>query len=232
MVRQVMDREVSKLKNEVLLLGSMAEEAVLSAVNALYLRNHVTARQIFISDQEINKRRFAIQNAVLILIATQQPMAHDLRLMTAILEVTSELERIGDYAKGIAKVTLAIGDEQFAVPIQDIQMMANRAVSMVHRSLSAFISEDEIISRVIPLEDDEVDRMYESIFQRALKAMIDKPDSIDVTNYLIWVAHNLERTADRATNICERTIFIATGELIDISDLSFSISQTPGQEAY
>lgn len=223
-----MDREIQKIKNEVILLGSMAEDAILSSVNALSHRNHDTARQIFKSDQDINSRRFAIENAVLILIATQQPMAHDLRLLTAILEVTTELERIGDYAKGIAKVTLAIGDERFAVPIQDIQIMANHAVSMVHRSLSAFIMEDERTARIIPPEDDEVDKMYESIYQRASQAMIENPRLIDVTNYLLWVAHNLERTADRATNICERTIFIATGEFIEIPDLSYANFQTPG----
>jgi phosphate transport system protein len=215
MARQAMEREIRKLKNEVLLLGSMAEEALLTAVDALCQRSPGAARKVFRSDQEINNRRFAIENAVLILIATQQPMAHDLRFLTAVLEVTTELERIGDYAKGIAKVVLSIGDEQFAVPSRDIQTMANKAISMLHRALGAFISEDEAIARIIPAEDDEVDAMYESIRMRSLKAMIDKPELINMTNYLLWVGHNLERTADRATNICERAVFITSGELVE-----------------
>jgi phosphate transport system protein len=106
--------------------------------------------------------------------------------------------------------------------------MANRAVSMVHRALSAFVMEDERTAKIIPPEDDDVDQMYESIYRRAIKAMVENPEMIDVTNYLLWVAHNLERTADRATNICERTIFIATGEYIEIPDLSYANFQIPG----
>jgi len=216
MPRETLDREIRHLQDEVLLLGSMVEQAMSNAVEALKKRDLVASRKIHHDDLFINEKRFAIENAILVLIATQQPMAHDLRFLAAILEVITELERMGDYAKGIAKVTILLGGNNVEIPIREISNMSDLAVSMLHRALSAFISEDADLARTIPAEDDLVDELYNRIYRSLVASMIADPNTIDSANYLLWVAHNLERMADRVTNICERTVFIATGELMEL----------------
>jgi phosphate transport system protein len=216
MPRDTLDREIHHLQDEVLLLGSLVEQAILDAVETLRQRDVNAARRIYHADQHINEKRFAIENATLIVIATQQPMAHDLRFLAAILEIINELERIGDYAKGIAKITMRLGDENIPIPIREFSHMAELAVSMLHRALGAFINEDAGVASQIPAEDDQVDKLFERTYRSLVTSMIADPEIIDTTNLLMWVGHNLERTADRATNICERTIFIATGELMEI----------------
>jgi phosphate transport system protein len=194
----------------------MVEQAMLHAVDALKRRDLVDARRVYNDDELINEKRYAIENKVIILFATQQPIAHDLRLLAAILEVITELERMGDYAKGIAKITLFIGDDETPIPARDISRMSDLAVGMLHRALSAFITEDVNMAYRIPQEDDLVDDLYNQIYRKTVAAMIANPEIIDHANYIMWVVHNIERMADRVTNICERTIFITTGELLDI----------------
>jgi len=220
MPRQTLDREIHHLQDEVLLLGSMVEQAMLNAIDTLKRRDKKAAKQVYNDDELINEKRYAIENRVLILFATQQPIAHDLRLLAAIMEVITELERMGDYAKGIAKITVLISDDEAPIPIREISRMGDLAVSMLHRALSAFINEDVNMAYRIPKEDDQVDDLYNQIYHKNINAMIANPDIIDHSSYIMWVVHNIERMADRVTNICERTIFIATGELleIDISD--------------
>jgi phosphate transport system protein len=218
MPRQTLDREIHHLQDEVLLLGSMVEQAMLNAIDALKRRDHAAARRVYAGDEQINEKRYAIENRVLILFATQQPIAHDLRLLAAILEVITELERMGDYAKGIAKISLKIGDDDTPIPIREISRMGDLAVGMLHRALGAFIAEDVNAAYRIPQDDDQVDELYNQVYRRNVAAMIANPDIIDHSNYIMWVVHNIERMADRVTNICERTIFIATGELIEIDD--------------
>lgn len=218
MPRQTLDREIHHLQDEVLLLGSMVEQAMLNAIDALKRRDKETARQVYENDEQINEKRYAIENRVLILFATQQPIAHDLRLLAAILEVITELERMGDYAKGIAKITMRIADDDTPIPTREISRMGDLAVGMLHRALSAFIAEDVAMATRIPKEDDLVDELYNQIYRKNVAAMIANPEIIDHSNYIMWVVHNIERMADRVTNICERTIFIATGELIEIDD--------------
>jgi len=215
MPRETFDRQLSQLKDEILLLGSMVEQSVMDAVAAFKSRDINRAYDIHEEDNVINEKRFAIENAILILIATQQPIARDLRQLAAMLEVITDLERMGDYAKGIAKVTINLQDSQISIPMHDIEQMAELAVSMLHRAIGAFINEDQFSASTIPLEDDRVDDLFNQSYRKIVKAMIANPDTIDNTNLLIWVIHNLERLADRVTNICERTIFVATGELIE-----------------
>jgi len=224
MPRQTLDREIHHLQDEVLLLGSIVEQAMLNAIDALKRRDLELARRVYHNDDLINEKRYAIENRVLILFATQQPIAHDLRLLAAILEVITELERMGDYAKGIAKIILLISQDEVAIPSREISRMGDLAVGMLHRALSAFIAEDVNMAYRIPKEDDLVDELYNQIYRKLVDAMIANPDVIDYANNIMWVAHNIERTADRVTNICERTIFIATGELleIDTSDDEFN----------
>ncbi len=216
MTRETLDRQIHHIQDEVLLLGSMVEQAMLKSVDALKRRDLKASRTLYEEDALINEKRFAIENAILILIATQQPMARDLRSLAAMLEVITELERMGDYAKGIGKVNIRLGDHTIPIPYREIDLMADLAVSMLHRSLSAFINEDAGQASAIPLEDDKVDDLYNHVTRGLVNAMIANPENIDAANLLIWVAHNLERMADRVTNICERTVFIATGELLEL----------------
>jgi phosphate transport system protein len=216
MTRQTLERQIHHIQDEVLLLGSMIEQAMLKAVNSLKNRDIAEARQIYHADQLINEKRFAIENAILILIATQQPMAHDLRILAAMLEIITELERMGDYAKGIARVTIRLENIEIPIPTQEFDQMAEASISMLHRALSAFVTENPNLAAAIPAEDDQVDQLYNRVYLNVVNAMIANPKIIDHANLLLWVAHNLERMADRVTNICERTVFIATGEILEI----------------
>jgi phosphate transport system protein len=216
MPRETLDRQLHHLQDEVLLLGSMVEQAMLESVDALKRRDLETSRRIFRDDRLINEKRYAIENAILILIATQQPMARDLRMMAAVLEVITELERMGDYAKGIAKVNLRLSDGPLPLSIREFQRMADIAVSMLHRALGAFVAGDAALAHEIPNDDEAVDALYNQVYRDLVAAMIANPEIIDQANLLMWVAHNIERLADRVTNICERTVFIATGELMEM----------------
>ncbi len=215
MPRETLDRQLHHLKEEVLLVGSMVEQAMLEAVKALESKDLVASRRVFTNDHLVNEKRYAIENNILILIATQQPMARDLRLMAAILEVITELERMGDYAKGIAKVTMRLGEADLSLNFRDLSAMADMALSMLHRALGAFIAVNASQAYQIPAEDDQVDALYNKIHHNLVDQMIANPEAIDQANQLLWVAHNIERMADRVTNICERTVFIATGELTE-----------------
>jgi phosphate transport system protein len=216
MSRFTLDQEIKLVQDEMLLLGSMAEQAILNSVDALRRQDVAAARTIALEDKKINDKHFAIENHILIIFATQSPLARDLRLLAAMMEIITELERIGDYAKGIAKVAIRLADEDIPVPIQEISTMADKATSMLHRALGAFISEDITAAYAIPKEDDEVDDLYLTVYRKIVQNMIKHPESIDHTNQILWVIHNLERTADRVTNICERIIFIVSGELLEL----------------
>jgi phosphate transport system protein len=144
-------------------------------------------------------------------------MAHDLRFLAAILEVITEMERMGDYAKGIARITIRLGDDIVSLPSREFSRMAELAVGMLHRALSAFINEDTQLALNIVPEDVEVDDLYNKVYHKLVTDMIANPDTIDRTNLLMWVSHNLERMADRVINICERTIFISTGDLLELA---------------
>ncbi len=214
--RNTLDREIRLVQDETLLLGNLVEQAVLNSVETLKSRDAAAAKAIIRNDAAINDKRFAIENRILLLFATHSPMARDLRLLAAELELITELERIGDYAKGIAKVAVELADQETRIPIQEISDMADLAVSMVHRALEAFITEDLETARKIPIDDDQVDELYKRIYHEIIQSMVADPGSIDRANQIVRVIHNLERTADRATNICERIIFIATGEMLEL----------------
>jgi len=216
MVRKTFDSEIQLVKDSVLILGSMVEKALLDSVEALKKRDISEARKIFVEDAEINKKRFEIESQLMVLIATQQPMAKDLRILASTLEIVSELERMGDYAKGIANINIRMGDETLLKPLIDVPRMASKGVDMLHRALTAFINEDVETAKTLPVEDDEVDALYNQIYRELMTYVIADPKTIERANWLLWVAHNLERFADRVTNICERTVFIVTGELGEI----------------
>jgi phosphate transport system protein len=207
---------IHQLQDEVLLLGSMVEQALILSVDTLKRRDVGTANQVMRNDSLINEKRFAIENNILLLMATQQPIAHDLRVLAAMLEIITELERIGDYAKGIAKATINLEDVEMTIPINELTAMAEQSASMLHRALGAFVTENVSLAHSIPEEDAQIDELYIQIYRSLVATMVSRPDLIDHANQLLWVDHNLERAADRVTNICERTIFTATGELLEL----------------
>jgi phosphate transport system protein len=216
MPRESFDRELQRLQEEVLILGSLVENALTESVDILKRRDIQGSERLIAQDRIINEKRFEIENDALILIATQQPMAGDLRILAAILEITTELERIGDYAKGIARINIMIGDEPFIKPLIDIPQMALRARHMLSEALRAFIEQDVELARAIPAQDAEVDALYNQVYRELMTYVISTPTCIDQANYLLWAAHNLERAADRVTNICERVVFTVTGEMAEM----------------
>jgi phosphate transport system protein len=216
MLRKTFEHEIQHLKDEIILMGSMVEQSLLDSVEALKKRDVEASREIVQRDNVVNEKRFHLENEVMIIIATQQPMARDLRVLASILEVISELERMGDYAKGIGVINVRMGSEALLKPLVDIPRMAEIGVSMLHRALAAFVNEDVETARVLPQEDDLVDNLYNQIYRELMTYIMADPKNIERANWLLWVAHNLERFADRVTNICERTIFIVTGELTEI----------------
>jgi len=221
MTREALDNKIQSMLDQIIEIESMVETSTLESIEALKRQDLEAARKIYRNDALVNAKRFELENFLMITIATQQPlMAGDLRLVASILEVVAELERMGDYAKGIANICLMIGREPLIKPLIDLPRMAEIAVSMLRRSVDAFIIQDARQASLIPLEDDQVDQLYDQIYRELVTIMIGDPSTIDQANNLMWAAHNLERMADRVTNICERTIYVATGEMkeIDISD--------------
>ena len=216
MIRKTFENEMQQVKDEILVLGSMVEEAILGTVEALKKRDIKGAENILAADKEINKKRFDIESQLMILIATQQPMAHDLRFLASSMEIISELERMGDYAKGIANINIRMGDQPLLKPLIDVPRMAQKCTDMLHRALTAYVEEDVEAAKAIPIEDDEVDALYNQVYRELMTFVISDPKTMERANWLLWVTHNLERVADRVTNICERTIFIATGEMEEI----------------
>jgi len=225
MPRTALERELQRLNDDILLLGSMAEKAILQSVDMLKRRDLEGSKRLIADDLKINQKRYSIESDCLIVIATQQPMASDLRNLAAILELAIELERIGDYGKGIARITVMMGDEPLIKPLVDIPRMADKACDMLHRALDAFIRRDVEMARAIPKEDDEVDDLYNRIYNDLIQIIINNPKTIDQATRLLWVAHNLERAGDRVTNICERVIFTVTGEM---QEMDMEEPQAPG----
>ncbi len=215
-MRTAFHRKLREIQDDILAMGSMAGKAILHSVDALKNRELELAHQVIADDHKINGKRFEIEEKCVELIATQQPMASDLRTIIAILNITTEIERIGDYAVGIARIVIMIGDEPPLKPLIDIPRMAEQTAVMLRRSLDAFINHDAETAKRIAAEDDLVDHLYDQVFRELLTFMAEDPKTITRATRLIWVAHNLERAADRATNICERVVFIVTGKMEEI----------------
>lgn len=215
-MRKNYERSLKALQDEVLVMGSMVEKATLRSMEALKNRDLELARRIIVEDSAINQKRFDIEEQCVELIATQQPMARDLRVIIAILNMVVDLERIGDHAEGVAKIAIMIGDEPPIKPLIDLPRMAERASQMLREALDAFVRRDVSLAKKICDDDEEVDNLYNQVFGELLLIMAENPRTIGRATRLIWVAHNLERSADRITNICERVVFIATGHMEDI----------------
>ncbi len=220
-MRTAFHKRLREIQDDILAMGSMASKAILRSVEALKNRDLDSASHIIDDDQNVNNKRFEIEEKCIELIATQQPMASDLRIIIAILNITTEIERIGDYAVGIARIVVMIGDEPPLKPLIDIPRMAERTADMLRRSLDAFINRDAEAAKKIITEDDLVDHLYDQVFRELLVFMAEDPRTVTRATRLIWVAHNLERAADRVTNICERVIFVITGKMEEIGGSKF-----------
>jgi len=205
-----------EVEGDVLEMGNTVVKAIERAIEALKKRDLTLAHQIIADDAHINRQRFSIEDKCIGLIAAQQPMASDLLLIVAVLNIATELERIGDYAEGIAKIVIMIGDEPLLKPLIDIPRMAEITLEMINQGLQSFVTRDvELAMRVVSL-DGVVDSLYDQVFRELLTFMMVDPKTTNRATRLIWVAHNLERAADRATNICERVVYTVTGKMEEI----------------
>ncbi len=215
MTREIFHRQLQETQEAVLLMGSMVDQAIDRALLALRTRDIKLAQQVIADDEQINRRRFEIEEQALTLIATQAPMASDLRVLAAVLNIITDLERMADHAAGIARITVMIGDEPPLKPLIDIPRMASIAREMLRDSLTAFMNRDVEAARQVAARDDEVDNLYNQVYRELLTFMMADPGTIDRATHLLWVAHNLERIADRVTNICERVLFLVTGRMVE-----------------
>jgi phosphate transport system protein len=213
--RETLDTKIQELNDSIQELGSIVKEAILGSVNTLVDRDLEKAKIIYDGDEIINHKRYEIERKALITVATQQPMATDLRRLSSIIDIAGELERIGDYAKGIARIAMRLGVHSPLKELVEIPKMAQLTANMLSRALNAFVALDEDAGRSIPREDDQIDVLYNLVYQDLLELMIADRDNIDRATFHLWVAHNLERAADRVTNICERTIFTTSGEMVE-----------------
>ena len=216
MSRVDLDQQLNGLEQEVGILAGNVEKAILRAVDALKRRDLEASRQVVQEDDYIDQKRFEIEDRCVDLIATQQPMARDLRAIIALLHIVVELERMGDYAEGIAKISLMMGDTPPLKPLIDIPRMAEKATAMLRDSMDSLITRDVVKAHQVCQDDDHVDELYDQVYRELLLFMIQDPHTIQRATYLLWVAHDLERIADRATNIAERVIFLVTGKMTEI----------------
>lgn len=221
MTRVELDRRLREIQDEVLLLGSMVENAVDRAIDALKRRDLELSRKVVEQDVLVNRKRFDIEEKCVELLATQEPVARDLRTIVAVLNIIVDLERMADHAEGIGKISLMMGDQPPLKPLIDIPRMAQKANDMLRRSLDALVSRDAEAARRLCGEDDEVDALYDQVYRELLVFMLQDPRTIDRATHLLWVAHNLERIADRATNIAERVIFLVTGKMEEVGSSKY-----------
>jgi phosphate transport system protein len=215
-IRTEFHKKLGEIQNDIVIMGSMVEKAINRSIDALRDRDLKLAEQIISEDINTNHKRFEIEEKCIELIAKQQPIAGDLRVIMGVTAIITELERIGDYAEGISKIVVMTGDEPPLKPLVIIPRMAEKTVSMLHRSIEAFCLHDAESARKIVVEDDEVDNLYENVYRVLISFMLEDPKTITRATRLIWVAHNLERAADRVTNICERVVFTVTGKMEEI----------------
>lgn len=216
MPRESFDRQLRETQDSVLAMGSMVDKAIERAIQALRSRDVALARQIVLDDARINQQRFEIEDRCILLIATQGPIATDLRTLASTLNIITDLERMADHAAGIAKITIMIGDEPPLKPLIDIPRMAEVSREMLAASLEAFVNRDLAAASTIAARDDEVDQLYNQVYRELLTFMMADPSTINRATHLLWVAHNLERIADRVTNICERVLYLVTGKMVEI----------------
>ena len=219
--RADLDRRLRNLEQELVGLGRMVEKAISRSLLALAQRDLEASREVISEDDYIDAKRFEIEDECIDIIAAHQPVARDLRLLVAMLHIDTELERIGDYAEGIAKISVMMGDEPPLKPLIDIPRMGEKASAMVKRSLEALVNRDTVSAMQVCADDDEVDALYDQVYHELILYMLRDPQSIQRATYLLWVSHDLERVADRATNIAERVVYLVTGKMTEVNVSKF-----------
>ena len=213
---KILDHELQTICDDLLLLSSMVETALIDSVSALKDCNMKKSRIVYDNDEKINARRFDLESQIIVAIATQSPVLHDLRFLASAMNICTELERIGDYAKTIARINLISEGVNIPHLLRSINDMGVRTSGMLHQAMTAFIHTNVPSAVRIISDDDIIDAMYNNLYTELMEFVVNNPRDVDLANYLFWVAHNLERAADRVTNICERTIYVETGELGDM----------------
>jgi len=211
--RAGLDQGLEQLRRDLRRLTSMGDVAIEKSVASLKRLDRAEAERVIFNDQAINDLRYSIEDAAVHIIAMQQPIAGDLRFVIAVLMVTSELERMGDYCVGIAKITKLHGDRPLLKPLIDVPRMAEAVRGMLRGAIDALITKNAFLAEAIAAQDDEIDRLYDQIYRELLTYMLNDPTTIDRATWLLWAAHNLERMGDRVQNICERTVYETTGVL-------------------
>jgi phosphate transport system protein len=215
--RGLFHQQLRELRDDIVYLSGMAETAVREAVDALKERDVNLAHQVVANDEAINARRYEIEEQCVTLIATQQPAASDLRAIIAAMFIATELERMGDYASGIAELAVRLANLPLLKPLIDVPRMAEIDREMIQDSLKAYLEQDPDLAMTTAKRDAEIDKLYDQIYRELLTYMLEDPKNITRATYLLWVGHNLERIADRVTNICERVIFMTTGEIKELN---------------
>jgi phosphate transport system protein len=213
--RAQFDQQLADLRQDVLDLGSMAERAIRRSMESLRRNDLTLARDVVEGDYEINARRYQIEEKAVDLIAMQQPVASDLRTLIAAIHIVTELERIADHAEGNARITLMLGDQSLPRSLGRLDEMAEVGITMMHRSLTAYIERDVNLANEVCQQDDELDSLYDSNYAEVIGRMLIDSSSVKVLTYQLWAAHNLERIGDRSTNICERVIYLVTGKMVE-----------------
>jgi len=217
-MRQSFDRELQRLHDEVLRMGSEVEEHLVKVTEAFVERDLITAQRMIDADESINQRRIQVGLDALRLIATQSPMAGDMRLIAAILEIVGELERIHDYIKGIGKISLNLGAARVPQALAlHLPEMAELGREMLYQALKAFANRDEALARRVPAMDDRVDFLFNELYGEIIALVTADPTQIHHANQLEWALHNLERSADRTINICEWVVYMVTGVYSEMS---------------
>ncbi len=217
MVRQAFEEQIEELLDDLLLMGQMVSHSLDQAIQALVRQDTRLAQKIIDGDGDVNATQHDIDEKCLVLIATQQPMATDLRTLLAVTNIAAELERIGDYTVGIARLVLRVAGQPFIKPLIDIPRMADESRRMLTSVLQAFADQDAETARQVAASDTVVDNLYSRVFDDLQAIMMKDPHTIAQATYLLWVAHNLERIADRTTNIAERIVFVVSGEIVDLN---------------
>ena len=221
MTRQQFSHNLQELREEIVAMSSMVDKAIARSVDALRRQDVDLARQVMLSDTVINEQRWRVEERALLLLATQAPMARDLRVISTVIHISTELERMADHAAGNAKIVVETANEPLLKPLVDLPRMGDLAREMLSDSITAFINEDEPAARAIVGRDDLVDELYNQVYRELLTYMMADPSTINRATHLLWAAHNLERIADRVTNICERVVFQVTGALEEITVASY-----------
>ena len=218
--RIAFSHDIQRLRDDVVAMASMVDKAIGRATECLRRQDVQLAREIVAADRQINQHRWDVEERALLLIATQAPMAGDLRTISSAIHITTDLERMAYHAAGTARIVIQTADEPLLKPLVDIPRMADIAREMLKDAVTAFIESDDARARAVVERDDEVDRLYDQVYRELLTYMMADPGTINRATHLLWASHNVERIADRVTNICEWVVFAVTGEIEELASAS------------